>query len=115
MNVAYVSLDEVNEDQARRLARANGLELELFWPTQAVPPDGFPVVIYDLDYLPAGHCDRLPRRHAGVVAAHGYNLTRRQRAALRRRGVLVARRLGARLLARVLDRAAGGAGLACVA
>src|SRR3954453_19469449 len=107
MNVAYVSRGEAHEDLARRLTRARGLELAAFWPTDADPCGEFPIVIYDLDFLPADHRDRIVRRtpagrEPGVVGAPGYNLTRRKGAALRRNGVLVSRRLGARLLARVL-------------
>ena len=114
MNVAYVSLDQVNEVRARRLTRAQGMQLAAFWPTEAVPQGDFPIVIYDLDYLPAEHRDQVlrrgsSRRKTGVVAVHGYNLTRRQRTNLRRQGVVVSRRFGRRLLSSVLDRAAGGA------
>ncbi|HEY1377780.1 MAG TPA: hypothetical protein VGF55_13360, partial [Gemmataceae bacterium] len=64
MTVAYVSLDDVHEDLARRLARARGLELAALWPTDADPTGQFPVVIYDLDFLPAEHRDRFLRRSA---------------------------------------------------
>jgi hypothetical protein len=110
MNIAYVSLDEVNEDRARRMTRRKGLWLEAFWPTETIERQRFPVVIYDLDYLPMEHRQRvleglMAREESGVVAVHGYDLTRGQASTLRENGIVVSRRFGARFLSRVFQRA----------
>jgi len=115
MTVAYITLDEVHEDRARRLSRAKGVGLEVFWPTETISRRDFPIVVYDLDFLPAERRDlvlrrALSRRTTDAVAMHGYNLTRHQRKALRQNGVLVSRRLGSKLLSRVVERATCGAG-----
>jgi hypothetical protein len=63
--------------------------------------------VYDLDFLPADYRARLLAAHTtarsgALIAIHSYNLTSGQRRRLRRRGVVVARRLGSSLFARLV-------------
>jgi hypothetical protein len=111
MNIAYVSLDAVHEDLARSAVQATGWRLEAYWPTETIEPQRFPVVIYDLDYLPIQDRQRVLEHLmswpvSGVVAVHGYDLTKQQASTLREKGIVVSRRFGARLLSRVFDRTA---------
>lgn len=112
MNVAYVSLDEVHQDLACRMARASGVKLGLFWPDEPLPRR-LRAVVYDLDYLPIEYREGvLATLVAGPspspVAVHGYNLTGKQKSLLRRNGVVVRRRLGPSLFRAMTQRTAAG-------
>jgi hypothetical protein len=110
MRLAYLTLDEVNLELARRLAARACLRLdELTFRDgdRTGPRDG---VLYDLDTLPEDYRGRLLAALAaggrdGPVGVHGYALAPRQARALRRRGVVVARRLSRVLFARLRERA----------
>ncbi len=111
MNLAYVTLDEVHQDLAYRLAVRNRVNLRVFWPTETFSPRRFAAVLYDLDYLPAPDRDRILARLRGgplkvVCGVHSYNVSAKQRRALQRNGVIVRRRLSAGLLRAVLERSA---------
>jgi hypothetical protein len=110
MLIAYLTHDDVNRDFAARLAAGVGVELEPL--TLRDKPGRFDAVLYDVDFLPADERGRLlaelsSQRADRPTAVHGYGLSARERRALRRRGVIVARRLCGALFAR-LRRPAGG-------
>jgi hypothetical protein len=112
---AYITVDEVNQDLAEKLAARAGMRLEVIFPRDAAEAESFAMVLYDLDSLPpadrqallAGLSLQRAGRGGGVVAVHGYYLPPRQARALRRQGVLVAQRLRPAIFAR-LTAAAGG-------
>jgi hypothetical protein len=112
MRCAYLSLDEVNQDLAGRLAAAVGMEIDALSLRDPAPNDGPDAVLYDLDYLPpdtlrALLADLTGRVPACPVAVHSYRLSGRQVRELRRRGVIVVRRLGAGVFARLRAAMAG--------
>jgi hypothetical protein len=112
---AYVTVDEVNQDLAERLAARAGMRLEIVFPRDAAEAASSAMVLYDLDSLPPADRQALlaglslqPAGSGGaVVAVHSYYLPPRQARALRRQGVLVARRLRPTMFDR-LRAAAGG-------
>jgi hypothetical protein len=118
MLFAYLSMDEVNQDLAHRLAAAYDVELDVLTFRDAAPAGQFDAVLHDLDSLPA---DRRAAILAnleggevpGPVAVHSYNLRVSQIKALRNRGVLVTRQLNPQVFVRlrraVLDQAASRA------
>jgi hypothetical protein len=96
--IAYVSLDEVNQDLAARTAESVGASLASIGSPDELAASAYDAVVYDLDYL----CDNDRRRildelTAGaatrMAAVHSYNLQPTQKRALRRKGVVVRRRL----------------------
>jgi hypothetical protein len=98
MLFAYLTLDEVCQDLAQRLAGAHGVELDVLSFRDAAPNGQFDAVLHDLDSLPADRreailSDLLAGPAPGPVAVHSYNLRGSQIKALRTRGVLVTRRL----------------------
>ena len=107
MLFAYLTLDEVNQELAGMLADAAGVELDATDFRDACPDRQFDAVLYDLDYLPNDRREALlaaltAGRMAEPVAVHSYRLSVRQARALRQQGVIVARRLGPKLFARLL-------------
>ncbi|HLN29784.1 MAG TPA: hypothetical protein VK395_18705 [Gemmataceae bacterium] len=111
MFVAYISLDEVNQDLATRTAEKYGVTLATFasraemasWPCDAV--------VYDLDCLPADDRRHILDELTGdpvkrVAAVHSYNLQPIQKRGLRRNSVIVRRRLHAGWLSRLICRRA---------
>jgi hypothetical protein len=112
MLFAYLSLDEVNQALAERFAARRGASLDVLSFRDAAPAGQFDAVFYDLDSLPADRrrailAELTTNKVAWPVAVHSYSLTRRQAGALRLQGVLVARRLGPGLFARLLQAARG--------
>jgi len=98
MFVAYISLDEVNQDLVMRTVDEHVVTLATFasraemasWPCDAV--------IYDLDCLPCDDRERVLDELMGdpvrrLAAVHSYNLQPAQKRRLRRNGVIVRRRL----------------------
>jgi hypothetical protein len=110
MRIAYVNIDEVNQELAVRMAAKCGAIICGLAPWDS-PPDGqFDAVLYNLDQLPrqrrAALLDELLRDSSRrPVAVHGFDLTEEQVEVLTRRGVTAARRLHIGLL-RNLFRAA---------
>jgi hypothetical protein len=108
MLCAYLSIDQVNQAIARRLAKATRVELLPLSFQNADLCGPYDAIVYDLDFMPPDCRQRLLNDLAGgrfdePAAVHGYNLTLRQRLQLHRRGVVVARRLTGRLFARLQD------------
>src|SRR5262245_24695315 len=102
MRIAYLSIDEVNQDLATRLCEGRGDSLEVL-EARDPPPDGrFDAVVYDLDCLSATDRQRLLSALTDApcprpVAVHGYGLEDGQANALRRNRVAVYRRLDPQL------------------
>jgi hypothetical protein len=94
MRIAYVTIDEVNQDLAVRMADRFGADVSGVVPKDP-PPDGrFDAVLYDLDAM----SPTLRRQFVAVlrssrpsrpVGVHGYNLEDDEANALRMRGVYV--------------------------
>jgi hypothetical protein len=99
MLIAYLSIDEVNQDLAARLCEAGGTRLEVVEPRDPPPDRRFDGVVYDLDCLAPEDRRRLVGELSAApppwpVAVHGYHLEDGQAAALRRNGVAIHRQLG---------------------
>jgi hypothetical protein len=97
--IAYLTVDEVNQELARGLTAACGIRLEVLWPRDGAPDGRFAAVVYDLDSLPPGGreavlaaltAEPLPR----PVVVHSYGLEDAQAEALRGNGVALYRQLG---------------------
>jgi hypothetical protein len=107
MNVAYLSIDEVNQATARELAEAHRAGFDLLSMSDPQANGQFDAVVYDFDSLPAD-CRRpilaqlLAGRWSRRRAVHGYGLAEELVRALRSRGVLVARKLTPELFACLL-------------
>jgi hypothetical protein len=98
MRIAYLTVDEVNEDLALRLAEEYGMTVCLH--TFRDPPlDGqFDAVLYDWDSVPrSAQREILARLLEGPlscpVGVHGYNVPETQEEALRKKAVVVFRAL----------------------
>src|SRR5262249_54152930 len=79
MRVAYLTTDEVNEEQARQMAQECGLTLCPLAPKDDPPDGAYDAVLYDWDSWPAeGRREALAAMLAGplphAVALHGYHL-----------------------------------------
>ena len=98
MRYAYLTLDEVNEDWAERLAAQVEAELDVVSPRDIFAAGPFDALVVDLDSLPPGYRkavldDLLAGKQEGQTAVHSYRLRIRDARVLRRRKVIVARRL----------------------
>jgi hypothetical protein len=104
MRTAYLTLDEVNAQHAIRIGARLGQTVSL---VDLRSPDLVhePILILDLDHLPA---EELPRlfglllpRTAGKLAVHGYHIPAEIALDLIRAGVVVRRRLDSTLFRRL--------------
>jgi len=107
VSIAYMTLDEVNQDLALEIADRCGENLATLASPAEAPPARCDAIIYDLDHLCATDrrqiLDELTYQPAKRLAAvHSYHLPPRQVRSLRRNGVIVQRRLQADWLARVI-------------
>jgi hypothetical protein len=99
MLVAYLTIDEVNQDLAAGLAERCNLTLQPL-SFRDLPRDGqCDAVVYDLDSLPRPEREEILaqlRQSLTLypVAVHSYNLEEGQVDRLRQNGVAVYRRLG---------------------
>lgn len=107
MRIAYLTTDEVNASLAGEFAALCGLDLCLVHPRTTAPIGGVRAVVYDADYLPAGHMASLAASLASgrspAIAVHGYNLDEAQTRRLESGGVVVARTLTQALFAQLRD------------
>jgi hypothetical protein len=106
MRLAYLTLDEVNQDLAHRLAGAHRISLEVVIRPDEVARAAHDAVLLDLDSLPpdereANLTGLLASLGNGPIAVHSYNLEASELRSLRRRGVVPARRLSAGLFRRL--------------
>jgi hypothetical protein len=104
MRIAYLTVDEVNSDLARRWATEFQCEIVPLSPCDPLPIGEYDATIYDLDYLAPSLIQRvltnlltgsLPR----PAVVHSYNLRPRQANDLQARGVFVRQRLERGILA----------------
>jgi hypothetical protein len=100
MRIAYLTLDDVNQELALELAARWGIRMDVLSPRDSFPEGALDLVLYDLDHWPEPERQQaLSRLLDGPAphptAVHSYNLDERQVKALRGRGVAVYRRLGA--------------------
>jgi hypothetical protein len=108
--LAYFTADPVNEARLSELGPP-GVQAEAFAAKELDRPTEAYVRLYDLDSIAWGRAERavLIRRlldGAGPAAVHSYNLDPDEVKRLRAAGVLTARRLTPRLLARLARQAA---------
>jgi hypothetical protein len=98
MLIAYLTVDEVNEDLALRLAEECGVTV---YPLTAAdpPPNGqFAAVLYDLDSLPSERREAvLAELRSGApgcpVGVHSYDIDDGEAERLGHKGIAVGRRL----------------------
>jgi hypothetical protein len=98
MLIAYLTIDEVNQQLAMQMADECGETVCLLTPNDPPPDEDFDAVVYDWDYLPVQRqqsirADLLAGRSRRPVAVHGYNLKEDYVEALRRQNVAVYRAL----------------------
>src|SRR6516164_1926487 len=106
MRYAYLTLDEVNQDWAERLAAQAGAELDVVSPRDLLAAGPFDALLIDLDSLPPGYRkavldDLLAGKQEVQTGVHSYYLRVRDARVLRRRGVIVARRLAVEIFQRL--------------
>ena len=98
MRIAYLTIDEVNQYLALRMADECRAALQVRFPLDPAPDGEFEAVLCDLDYWP-GESGKavleslLANPHRRRVAVHSYHLTKEQARGLRDRGVGVFRTL----------------------
>ena len=108
MRIAYLSIDEVNQYLAFRMAEERRAALQVHFPVDPVPDGEFEAVLCDLDYWPGQSGEAVVERllanpHRRRVAVHSYHLTKEQARALRDRGVGVFRTLEPEVLRWLAD------------
>jgi hypothetical protein len=108
MRIAYLTLDEVNQHLASAFADEYDLRLDVLARPGALGEREYDAVLYDRDSFPL--CERLVNLTSILacpidrpVAVHGYDFSADHLHLLRQRGAIVARRLGANVLARLID------------
>ena len=110
MRIAYVSIDEVNQARAERMAAECGAVVCKVEPKDPGPDGLFDAVLYNLDDVPRDQrsalIEGLRRGESDhPKAVHGYDLTDEQARSLHQVGVLVARRLDFGLFRSLLEAA----------
>ena len=106
MRIAYLTLDEVNENLATLMAEECGATLFPLTPRDPKPDGEFDAVLFDLDSLPPRHqkellSDLLSSSPLHRVGVHSYQLEEEAAAALRRPSCYL------RTLARPLNKTTG--------
>jgi hypothetical protein len=107
MRIAYLTLDEVNQHLASAFADERGVSLDVQARPENIRNREYDADLCDQDSFPldersanlAAVLGRLPNR---PVAIHSYDISADQLQVLRRRGAIVARRLGAGMFARLI-------------
>jgi hypothetical protein len=110
MRLAYLTLDEVNQHLALAFADEHGVSLDVEQRPNALGEREYAAVLYDPDSFPASE------RQANLttvlacplkrpIAVHSYDFSADQLDALRQRGAIVARRLRADVVARLVNAA----------
>lgn len=107
MRTAYITIDEVNQDLARRWAEALGAILQVLTPAEGFPDTCYDAVLVDLDSLPADYRQQMLRDLLSEpadrpVAVHSYSLTDEEIQDLKNHGVAVTRRLERRVIRRAM-------------
>jgi hypothetical protein len=114
MRVAYLTLDEVNQHLALTFAGEHGASLDVHECPEAIGEREYDAVIYDPDSFPPH--ERQANLDAVLacpldrpVAVHGYDFSADQWQVLRKRGAVVAKRLGTDVFARLVNAARAAA------
>jgi hypothetical protein len=107
MQFAYLTFDEVNEHLAQEFAKTHGVHLDWHFRPDTITGREYDAVLCDLDSLPPDEREAnlsalLTYSYSRAVAVHSYNLEAQQRRLLRRRNVIVARRLRAKVCGRLV-------------
>jgi hypothetical protein len=107
VRIPYLTRDEVNQHGAQDFADEHGVSLDIEACPENISGRQYDAVIYDPDSFPPDErCANLTAVLAcplsRPVAVHSYDISPEQLHLLRRRGAIVARRLGAGVLARLL-------------
>jgi hypothetical protein len=107
MRFAYLTFDEVNENLAQKFAKTHGVDLDPHFRSDTIAGPEYDAVLCDLDSLPPDEREAnltavLTYSLSRAVAVHSYNLEAHQRRLLRRRNVIVARRLRAKVFGRLV-------------
>src|SRR5262249_37109816 len=108
MRIGYLTLDEVNENLARRLAARFRVQLERLSFCDDSAEQHYDARLYEVDYLTPGDRQRLFARMINrsvdtPVAMHGFHLSRRDVRSLRAAGIAVFRRLKPKVFRRLLE------------
>ena len=108
MRIAHVTTDEVNQALAARAAKPLGVTVTPLGPEEMSTHVLFDAVLYDLDRVPSHRRREITDRGrsettALPMAVYGYCLSEEHAAALRHRGVAVARRLHSALIRTLAD------------
>jgi hypothetical protein len=112
VRIAYLTIDEVNQNEAQRVADRYGVGLYPLSPRDPPPNGQFEAVLYDLDYLPPQQLQAilgvlLSKVSDCPVALHSYNLDEEQATALRNNGIGVFRHLEPAMLRLLAGRQMG--------
>jgi hypothetical protein len=110
MRIAYVSIDEVNQALAARIAAEFGAVVCRVAPKDPAPDGLFDAVLYNIDDVPRDQRSELVERlRRGELdhptAVHGYDITDEQASSLRQAGVAAAHRLDTGLFYDLLEAA----------
>jgi hypothetical protein len=108
MKLAYLTLDEVNQHLALTFADEHGVSLDVQARPEGIRDGEYDAVIFDPESFPP---DERPANLMAVldcqpnrpIAIHGYGFSADQVHALRKRGAIVARRLGTEIFAPLLN------------
>ena len=106
--LGYLTHDEVNEDQTRRMVEACAAQMISFWSRDSFPNGRFDASLFDLDSLPPDKrqyilADLLIHGGHLSVGVHSFHLDEKQASALRRNGVRVFRRLHQDVIRKLLN------------
>ncbi len=120
MRVAYLTVDEVNQDLAQRLAEDCGLVLYLLTPAEKSPEGPFDAVLYDWDFLPERQRGEiLGELRSGMtrclIGLHSYNVDDEEAAGMENLGMVVSRRLEPELFLAIRRLAEGASANGCSA
>jgi hypothetical protein len=110
MRIAYVNIDEVNQDLAARMAAKCGAVVCGLLPQDPAPDGQFDAVLFNLDDVPRDQRSALVEglrqgKSGHPTAVHGFDISDEQAETLRRDGVAVSPRLHAGLLRRLCEAA----------
>jgi hypothetical protein len=110
MRIAYLTLDEVNQHLAFTFADEQGASLDVHGRPEGISDREYDAVLYDPDSFPqdertANLTTVLACPLNRPVAVHSYDFSADQLHFLRRRGAIVAHRLGSGVFARLMNSA----------
>jgi hypothetical protein len=112
VQIAYLTLDDVNQELIQGLAAGRGAMAVILDPRDLPVRDGSQAVFLDWDSWPHGQREETLRGlvtggFPGPIAVHSYGISSRQVVALRQQGILVFRRLGPHAVCSLLRQVRG--------